>query len=899
MKKKSFAIAMVFAMTVTSVPFGSVNVSAEDFQDGFTSEEVNSGEEDFFGGEFVPEEESELAETAEPDVFLDETKENPGNEGTVVIDKERTQEYTIVKKGTGCTLQVFTEGDRENLNYSWYWVNPETEQLELMEEGRSALYNTGGINTISHYICYVDDGITTDSFYFTVTVAFELDESRIENQIAAKPNETKTLKVYTTEEGDFLEYTWYKWNKNTEAWSLLEEKSDSLTLENITEDANYLCCVGNRCPQGNKYASFEVELERPEVRIDRDRTVSKVSAKPGETVRLQVYTVGDLENLEYAWYFWNTDAEEWNLLEENSASLQVPAGEKNSMYYCRVGDGKTDDDVTFYVGQFSYEIDEERIQHEIYVGEDGIANLQVYTKEENSNISYTWYRRDFAAGEWEMLEEKSSVLALKNVKESRVYTCLVQLGEQEEWIDFKVYSENDRVVIDEERTKTEVVVKPKEKATLHVYTEGDRENLIYTWYKYLPEKDEYELLTDGNSPELTVDSEEQDVWYLCNVGNGIWITDVSFNVRWDECIHRWGEGTVTKTPGCAAAGEKQYICKNCGEKKTETIPATGKHTWKAVVDKAATCGAAGSQHKECSVCGKKDAATAIPATGNHSFGEYTVTKAPTVLAAGVKTRTCKVCGKTETAAVAKLNGTIKVVSAKVPLQLKKKVALSKLVTGFTTGDSINAAACTSSKPSIAAISGGNVVAKKAGTTVITVKLASGASAQVTVVVQKKAVATSSITVPSTVNLTTGEKLKLTPVVSPVTSLNKVSYTSTNKKVATVTKNGVITAKKSGTATIKVKAGKKTKNVKVKVAKKAPTGMTGVPATKTLKKGKSFTIKAKLTPSGAEATIKYSSSNKKIATVNSKGKVTAKKAGTVTITVKAGNVTKTCVVTVKK
>ena len=330
-------------------------------------------------------------------------------------------------------------------------------------------------------------------------------------------------------------------------------------------------------------------------------------------------------------------------------------------------------------------------------------------------------------------------------------------------------------------------------------------------------------------------------------------------VKEDVHQHQWGTGTVKTAATCAKAGTMVYTCTGCGQTKEETIPATGKH----------------------------------------SFGEYTVTKAPTVLAAGVKTRTCKVCGKTETAAVAKLNGTIKVVSAKVPLQLKKKVALSKLVTGFTTGDSINAAACTSSKPSIAAISGGNVVAKKAGTTVITVKLASGASAQVTVVVQKKAVATSSITVPSTVNLTTGEKLKLTPVVSPVTSLNKVSYTSTNKKVATVTKDGVITAKKSGTATIKVKSGKKTKNVKVKVAKKAPTGMTGVPATKTLKKGKSFTIKAKLTPSGAEATIKYSSSNKKIATVNSKGKVTAKKAGTVTITVKAGNVTKTCVVTVKK
>ena len=376
------------------------------------------------------------------------------------------------------------------------------------------------------------------------------------------------------------------------------------------------------------------------------------------------------------------------------------------------------------------------------------------------------------------------------------------------------------------------------------------------------------------------------------------LMEASF-VKEDVHKHVWNAGTVKTAATCAKAGTKVYTCTGCGQTKEETIPATGKHNMVTKIDKAATCGAAGSQHKECSVCGKKDAATAIPATGKHNFGEYTVTKAPTVLAAGVKTRTCKVCGKTETAVVAKLNGTIKVVSAKVPLQLKKKVAFGKLVTGFTTGDSINAAACTSSKPSIAVISGGNVVAKKAGTTVITVKLASGASAQVTVVVQKKAVATSSITVPSTVNLTTGEKLKLTPVVSPVTSLNKVSYTSTNKKVATVTKDGVITAKKSGTATIKVKSGKKTKNVKVKVAKKAPTGMTGVPATKTLKKGKSFTIKAKLTPSGAEAAIKFSSSNKKIATVNSKGKVTAKKAGTVTITVKAGNVTKTCVVTVKK
>lgn len=68
----------------------------------------------------------------------------------------------------------------------------------------------------------------------------------------------------------------------------------------------------------------------------------------------------------------------------------------------------------------------------------------------------------------------------------------------------------------------------------------------------------------------------------------------------------------------------------------------------------------------------------------------------------------------------------------------------------------------------------------------------------------------------------------------------------------------------------------------------------------LAKGKSFTLKATLSKSGTYGrNLTYTSSNKKIATVNSKGKVVAKKKGVAYITVKTGNLlTMKCKVTVK-
>ena len=78
-------------------------------------------------------------------------------------------------------------------------------------------------------------------------------------------------------------------------------------------------------------------------------------------------------------------------------------------------------------------------------------------------------------------------------------------------------------------------------------------------------------------------------------------------------------------------------------------------------------------------------------------------------------------------------------------------------------------------------------------------------------------------------------------------------------------------------------------------------VTGISLDKTsvsLKKGESTTLKATVKPDNAtNKTVTYTSSNTKVATVNSSGKVTAVGGGKATITAKAGSKTATCTVTV--
>lgn len=165
-----------------------------------------------------------------------------------------------------------------------------------------------------------------------------------------------------------------------------------------------------------------------------------------------------------------------------------------------------------------------------------------------------------------------------------------------------------------------------------------------------------------------------------------------------------------------------------------------------------------------------------------------------------------------------------------------------------------------------------------------------------------------------VYLKKGQSYKLKVKVTPKKAKNKkLRYQSSKPKVAAVSKKGKIKAKKAGTAKITVTArdgSKKKARLTVKVLKKFKKA-NGVSLNKkkvTLyvngkENEKTVSLSAKVKP--AKATVKkvvYRSSNKKIASVSKKGKITAIKEGTAKITAYAedGRGAKAvCQVTVKK
>ena len=128
---------------------------------------------------------------------------------------------------------------------------------------------------------------------------------------------------------------------------------------------------------------------------------------------------------------------------------------------------------------------------------------------------------------------------------------------------------------------------------------------------------------------------------------------------------------------------------------------------------------------------------------------------------------------------------------------------------------------------------------------------------------------------------------------------KISFESDNEKVMKVDEAGRITGVRIGSAVLKLQAKDYKKEVHVSVVPKVK-DIRGIKPKLSLEEGDSYRLKAKLLPEKfAKEPVTYSSSNKTVAKVSKKGKITARKAGKAIVSVSAGGRTEKIKVTVKE
>lgn len=208
---------------------------------------------------------------------------------------------------------------------------------------------------------------------------------------------------------------------------------------------------------------------------------------------------------------------------------------------------------------------------------------------------------------------------------------------------------------------------------------------------------------------------------------------------------------------------------------------------------------------------------------------------------------------------------------------------------------------------------GNVTAKNPGEATITVTAADNGGAQATckVTVTERTAPVIKVTQiqlsQTRASLNEGKELQLTATVLPANATNQsLTWSSSVEGVATVDSTGKVTAIKAGTtvitATAKDDSGISAScTVQVTVPTVKVTGITLNKTTASVVKGKTVALTATVTPDTAtDKTIKWTTSNKNVATVSTDGVVTAKAAGTATITATAADdsgVKATCKITV--
>lgn len=396
----------------------------------------------------------------------------------------------------------------------------------------------------------------------------------------------------------------------------------------------------------------------------------------------------------------------------------------------------------------------------------------------------------------------------------------------------------------------------------HITVDGETmtlENLSFT----LPGNPDVSYYTNGKARflpgeevKLSQVKENTEIVSVTHEMDATWLSDEESH--WKEAYgekqqHTFGDWRVTKEATCTEKGEKSHSCQVCKREVKVEIPGKG-HTPQILGGRAATCEETGlTEGKKCTVCGEMFIKQEVIPAKEHHYVQ-TDYRAATTKDIGLITYTCTGCG-------AKTTTTLEKMDESKPLPVETAPSLSEMETLIYSMD-------TDEAPEGSLYHLLKFRASKVTTSSVKLKW------------QKVKGATGYIIYG---NLCGKGYQKL----KTVNGGSKVSATIKNLKKGKYYKFFVI-ALQECEGTQKVTATSKTVHIALQGGKAGnykAVKLTNVKRNKLrLKQGKSFTIKAESVVQNKKQKVKkhrslrYESTNSKIAKVNQKGKITANQKG---------------------
>lgn len=691
---------------------------------------------------------------------------------------------------------------------------------------------------------------------------------------------------YTGSLPETLTYTWYDAEGQVVA-NTKEFTVDATGLDFFHHTSKtYYCVISDSAYEEDSetvYFYVNLDLDGDTISVDESEMDSReyyngrfiTVANPGQTFELKFSAKSEKitqDQLKYQWYKDKTGDDdyeaitEWMTAAEGLITYKAESKlETMGGYCCVVTDGTSARRVYFEVysdSGFEYESGDE-----IYIEKEGVpVTLHAEAKTVRGNLTYKWYKNN---DEKEILSTTAD-FTVAEAKWHEGYTCYVTDGYKEAWISYYFTPNKPQKKANLTVSAPEKVVAAKgTPVTLKVDAKANEGiDIEYNWYG------DAGYLGDGAECTFTPNTDEVQI-VRCDVYAGDESEEVAILVGSQENLNRVvAQATSFETARTLTTTAPEAIM---------SYKSGTKQYFKFVPDKDGAWNFGGSaeeitlynaaKEKLCSTetvwigityrlkSNETYYVEVAPRLGDgyieaeymdynvaHKWKEAVVTKVATCTTAGEKAKECASCDMIYYETIPALGHTF------------NAFTVTKEATVLEEGSQYHTCSVCGTVETVA-------IPKL----VSNVKLI---NSTLPLQVKQKVVLSKNVT-----GLAKGDKI--------------VSCSTSNKKIATVDKNGKVTGKKAGTATITVKfLSGATAKVKVKVQKKKVTTskITNVTKNITLKVKKSTTLKPVVTPVTSKSNVTYKSSNKKIATVSSKGVIKAKKAGTATITVKSGSKT---------